>query len=248
MRINKTQFLSILLLFAFCSAPAFAIPYQVSMDNVENLANWALMDDEVGDLYDSGGTKQVEVSYTERVGFGNTAVSDADPQFWQSLEYGDFHRAIFADAGGSDVLEVEIAGLNGHLIDLSQVLVGRWYPDPINTLASDWRVYDGAWNLLADGNTLMTDFVDYFLNFDVGVHEIVRFQLGHDNWDNGIIAFTYETDVVGGTLDLALDHNQAPTPNLPGSSSVPVPEPSVIALMGLGLVGLGLHGRRRKSI
>lgn len=246
--LSKTLRIAATLSFALGSSVAIAVPYQVHMDNVLNLSNWATMDNGVGDLYDGGGTKQVEVSYTERAGFGNTAPS-SDVQFWESLEYGDNHKAIFGNQGGVDVIEVEITGLNGHLIDLSQVIVGRWYPDGINTLGSDWAVYDGSWNLLASGSTLMTDFVDYFLNFSVGSFNTVRFQLGDDNWDNGIIAFTYETDVSGGTLDLDLNRVDDPTPNQPGSGPVSsgssVPEPSAILLIGLGLAGIGYQRRKK---
>ena len=246
--LTKSLRIAATLTFALGSSVALAVPYQVHMDNVLNLANWATMDNGVGDLYDGGGTKQVEISYTERAGFGNTAPS-TDVQFWESLEYGDNHKAIFGNSGGVDVIEVEITGLNGHLIDLSQVIVGRWYPDGIDTLGSNWAVYDGDWNLLSDGFTLMTDFVDYFLDFSLGSFETVRFQLGDDNWDNGIIAFTYETDVSDGTLDLNLDRVDNPTPNLPGSgpsSPGTVPEPSAIILLGVGLAGISF-ARRRKA-
>lgn len=234
------------------STSAVAIPYTVSMDDVDNLANWATIDDGIGDLYDGAGVKQIEVSYTERVNFGNSAVGDPDPQFWNSLEYGDNHRALFSNAGGTEVLEVEITGLNGNLIDLSQILVGRWFPDGINTLASDWWVYDGDWNLLVMGTTEMTDFIDYFLDFDLGEFETVRFQLGEDNWDNGLIAFSYNTDVVG-TLDLRLDRIDDPTPDILGSGPGPglgagpvaVPAPATLALFGLGLAGLGFARRKK---
>ncbi len=217
------------------SAPASAVPYQVKMDAVDNLANWSTVDNGIGDLYDSTSTKQVDVTYRLRSGFGNTAALATDPQFWNSLEYGDRHRAIFGPAGGVDVVDVEIAGLNGNLISLSQVIMGRWFPDGINTLGSDWRVYDDAWNLLASGNTVMTDFIDYTVGFNLGSYSAVRFQFGDDNWDNGIIAFTYTSDIVG-SLDMRLDRNDAPTVPPPNPNPNPVPAPSslLLALAALG--------------
>ena len=99
--------LTLLLIPAF----AMATPYQILMDDVES-ANWAPMHDGVGDLYDTLSVKQVEVAYTVKTVFGVTGiVQEDDPQFWEAAEYGDFHKAIFAPVGGSDVLEIEISGL-----------------------------------------------------------------------------------------------------------------------------------------
>ncbi len=53
-----------------------------------------------------------------------------------------------------------------------------------------------------------------------------------------------DTDVEG-ILDMDLDGNGAPTPEVPGSDSVSVPEPSIIALFAAGLFGLGFARRRR---
>jgi len=234
-----------LALVAF-SPSSFAGLYTVSMDNVLNLANWATMDNGVGDLYDGNGDKQVEVTYTERVAFGNTAPAGNAVQFWNSLEYGDRHRAIFGNLGGTDVIEIEITGLNGNLIDLTQVIVGRWFPDGIDTLGSDWAIYDTSWNQLVSGFTEMTEFVDYSLDFNLGAHETVRFQLGDDNWDNGVIAFSYATDVADGVLDLSLDRVDDPTPEVEGSGPAPednpVPAPTTVLLLALGLAGLRLRG------
>lgn len=217
------------------SAPAMAIPYQVHMDNVDNLFNWSNMDDAIGDLYDTSGVKQVEVSYQERVTFGNSAIGDPDPQFWQAPEYGDYHGALFANAGGVEVLEVEITGLNGNLVSLESVIMGRWYPDGINTLDSDWAAYDGDWNLLASGNTVMTEFIDYDIDLSTAKFETVRFQMGDDNWDNGLIAFTYDVDVVG-TLDMSIDGTDAPTPGVPGSGPTTVPAPMSLWFLLAGLL------------
>lgn len=230
---------------AVISGHTLAIPYQVLMDDVVS-ANWADMHDGVGDLYDTGSVKQIDVNYQERVTWGNSATGDPDPQFWESLQYGNNHKAIFANQGGTEVLEVEINGLNGHTVELKQVILGRWYPDAINTLGSDWRLYDGAWNLLDSGNTVMTDFVDYFLNFNFGSFDTLRFQLGHDNWDNGIIGFTFDTDVANGVLDLVRDDIEAPTPNVPVTPpNINVSEPSISALFALCIGLLMLRGRER---
>ena len=59
---------------------ASAVPYQVLMDDVVS-GNWAPMHDGVGDLYDGASVKQVDVSYTERVDWGNSNINDDDPQF-----------------------------------------------------------------------------------------------------------------------------------------------------------------------
>ncbi len=232
---------------AVVSSPALAIPYQMHMDNVDNLLNWSAMDDAIGDLYDASGTKQIEVSYAERVNFGNTTFGDPDPQFWQAPEYGDGHAAMFANAGGTEVLEVEITGLNGNLVSLKEVVMGRWYPDGINTLGSNWAVYDDSWNLLASGNTLMTEYIDYTIDLSTALFETVRFQMGEDNWDNGLIAFTYETDVVG-TMDLSIDNNNTPTPSLPGSGpATAVPAPTSIGLLLLGLLGMRARAKQRAA-
>lgn len=231
------------LIFAAAASPAFAIPYQMHMDNVDNLLNWSIMDDAVGDLYDGVGTKQIEVSYTERVNCGNTTFGDPDPQFWQAPEYGDYHAAMFANSGGTDVLEVEITGLNGNLVSLKDVSMGRWYPDGVHTNDTNWAVYDGDWNLLMGGNTVMSDFIDYTVDLNTALFETVRFQMGDDNWDNGLIAFTYETDVVG-SMDLSIDNNHAPTPAITGSGAASVPAPASIILLLAGLFGLRLISRK----
>jgi hypothetical protein len=232
------------MIFAAAASPAFAIPYEMHMDNVDNLLNWSEMDDAVGDLYDGVGAKQIEVSYTERVNFGNTTFGDPNPQFWQALEYGDYHAAMFADAGGTDVLEVEITGLNGNQVSLKDVTMGRWYPDGLNTNDTDWAVYDGDWNLLMGSNTVMSEFIDYTVDLNTALFETVRFQMGDDNWDNGLIAFTYETDVVG-SMDLSINDNHAPTPEITGSgTAASVPEPASIILLLTGLFGLRLTSRK----
>lgn len=233
-------------LLASGASPALATPYQMHMDNVDNLLNWSSMDDAIGDLYDGTGTKQVDVSYSERSNFGNTTFSSPDPQFWQSPEYGDYHAAMFADLGGTEVLEVEITGLNGNLVSLKNVILGRWYPDGINTLASQWAAYDGDWNLLASGNTLMTEFIDYSIDLNTAMFETVRFQMGEDNWDNGLIAFTYETDVVG-VMDMSIDNSNTPTPGISGSGPVSVPAPASIAMLLSGLFGLAAMARKRTT-
>lgn len=221
---------------------ALATPYQVLMDDVES-ANWAPMHDGVGDLYDAMNVKQVDVTYTVKTTFGaaGTLLVD-DPQFWEAAEYGDFHKAIFAPQGGSDVLEIEISGLNGHLIDLTQVVMGRWFPDGTNTLATDWKVFDDQWNEIFDATTVMTDYIDYSSNLNLGSFSTLRFQMGHDNWDNGVIAFTYDTDVENGVLDLRRDDISAPTPDI---TPTPVPAPATLALfvIGLGMLRIGKRAR-----
>jgi hypothetical protein len=229
-------------LIAACAAgvtPAvWASPYtyQVSMDAVDNLANWATIDNGIGDLYDDASVKQVDVTYSLLANFGNAAALGTDPQFWNSLEYGNRHRAIFGPSGGTDVLQIKIAGLNGNTIDLSQVVMGRWFPDPINTLGSDWRVYDGSWNLLASGDNLMSDFVDYPVSFNFGSLSTVYFQFGDDNWDNGVISFSYITDVRG-SLDMRLDRDDSPTVPAPSPNPVPAPSSLLLALAAVGLMG-----------
>lgn len=58
-----------------------------------------------------------------------------------------------------------------------------------------------------------------------------------------MIAFSDETDVVG-TLDLSIDGDAAPTPNLPGSGPASVPSPASVGLFLVGLL-LTAAGRRR---
>jgi hypothetical protein len=68
--------------------------------------------------------------------------------------------------------------------------------------------------------------------------------MGDDNWDNGLIAFTYETDVVG-SMDLSINDNHAPTPEITGSgTAASVPEPASIILLLTGLFGLRLTSRK----
>ena len=198
--------------------------YQVKMDEVES-ADWAYLTQDVGDLYVNN-NKQVDMTYRIRNNWGNAedlTISDSYkvPQFWQSTEYGKQHKAIFITDNtydGSWKLEIEIAGLNGNKVTLSQLVLGNWIKDnKPDALESTWRIYDGNWKLLKEGVSSMVDSKDYSYDFDFSKFSKIYIQLGKDNWDNGIISFSYKTGVADGVLDIRNDNQDSATPEIEGS-------------------------------
>jgi len=124
----------------------------------------------------------------------------------------------------------------------------------INSNINDYRVYE--FDLKENGPWTITDLwisVDDDVSIRHGGNEIWNSaSVGGNAWTQAINV----TDIIGdidisanGRLNFYVhdigDETQGPTGLIYAGTAVAVPEPSIIALFGVGLLGLGFAGRRR---
>jgi hypothetical protein len=91
-----------------------------------------------------GDTAFMDVSYSARADFGNTALISSDAYFWDN-GYGDLTDVVYGGFGNSDVLEITFTALNGTALKLNS-FDSAGYPN-VNRDTSV-RFYDLSYNLL----------------------------------------------------------------------------------------------------
>ena len=114
------------------------------------------------------------------------------------------------------------------------------------TIASTADGWGGVLDLNTDGNTILLGVSRIAL---FGLEGLIAFQTTTDNFRfSGLTAGSYSLHVMGGVAEdgdvTGTDVSYTGALNL--SLPTPVPEPGTLALIGLGLAGAGLMGRRRK--
>jgi hypothetical protein len=122
--------------------------------------------------------------------------------------------------------------------------------EPGTTILSD--ILDATWSITADNNPPDADQVHIDLNFESDVNGVLlsgrtipQLFLDH-SW------YTEETGSLQGMTGLFRDPNTGANVNLPTNLTIvaasdidPIPEPSTLVLLGMGLAGFAVVGRKR---